>query len=209
MLILNRRKITVSVRALVRAGLVLLFPACSVAWAQDSMIIPDVHPLTTEFAVTYAAERANVAPESCACFWLRGGAVDAAVLFFHGLGVAVDFDGEHTADIASGVSVSTIALEAGPRYDIALHRHAELFTQALFGEVRGFDGLYPRGARISASSNAFAMQFGGGLNLFPGRRFGVRAIGASYARSTLPNDAGNHQNDLRLEAGVTYRFRRP
>jgi len=43
--------------------------------------------VSTDLAVTYATERAELAPGKCGCFWLQGGGVDAAVTFWKGLGL--------------------------------------------------------------------------------------------------------------------------
>jgi hypothetical protein len=50
------------------------------------------------------------------------------------------------------------------------------------------------------------MQFGGGLDLRFAKHIGIRAVEADYVRSTLPNNAGNVQNDLRLAAGISFHF---
>lgn len=50
------------------------------------------------------------------------------------------------------------------------------------------------------------MQLGGGLNLNLGKGFGIRGLEVDYVCSTLPNNASNTQDNLRLPFGITYRF---
>lgn len=46
------------------------------------------------------------------------------------------------------------------------------------------------------------------MNLLLSKSLGVRLFEADYVRSSLPNDASNTQNDLRLAAGVTWHIGR-
>jgi hypothetical protein len=48
------------------------------------------------------------------------------------------------------------------------------------------------------------MQLGGGVDVALSRGFGVRAIEVDYVRTSLPNNASNTQNDLKIAFGVTY-----
>jgi outer membrane protein OmpA-like peptidoglycan-associated protein len=74
----------------------------------------------------------------------------------------------------------------------------------LFGGVHGFDGLYPADGGSTTSASSFAIQAGGGLNLYLTKHWGVRLLEADYVRNELPNASDGVQNDLRLAFGVTY-----
>jgi hypothetical protein len=52
------------------------------------------------------------------------------------------------------------------------------------------------------------MQTGGGFNLLLSKSFGLRLLQVDYARTTLPNNASNTENDLRLAFGVIWRIGR-
>jgi hypothetical protein len=170
--------------------------------------------VSTDLAVTYATERAELAPGKCGCFWLQGGGVDAAVTFWKGLGVAASFNGGHASNIAPGVDVNKIDFTAGLRYTYpGWTRHAgaaghrlQFFGQGLFGGTHAFDGVYPGLHVYNASGGSFAMQAGAGLNLIFTKRFGVRLLEANYVRTALPNNASNTQNDLRIAFGATWRL---
>jgi len=184
---------------------------------QQAQIPVKQTPVTTDLALTYAPERAQLAPGNCGCFWLQGGGADAAVTFSKGFGIATSLTGEHASNYASGISVSKIAYLAGPRYTYSAwtghsgtapgtadRARLQLFGQGLFGGVHAFDSVFPTSSGAAPTANSFALQAGGGLDLLLTKHIGVRLVEADYVRTALPNNAANTQNDLRLAFGVTY-----
>ena len=171
---------------------------------------------STDLAVTYTAERAKVTTSDCGCFWLQGGSADAAVTFFHGLGVAANLTGDHASNIGPGVDLSKVSFMAGPRYIYNLHRWTDrhfgpkhttkIFGEWLFGGVHAFDSVFPTDSGgTKSSAGAFAMQVGGGLDVGLGKGFGLRAFELDYVRSYLSNNGTDTQNHLHLAFGVSYR----
>lgn len=65
---------------------------------------------------------------------------------------------------------------------------------------------FPSSTGPLGAASSFAMMFGGGVDLQVAKHLRVRAVEADYVRSTLPNNADNAQNDLRLAAGVSFHF---
>ena len=194
-------------------GRVLLVGACilagSVVWAQQSQKPATV---STDLAATFAVEHSQVVPGQSK-FWFKGGGADAAVTFWKGLGLAVAITGDHAANVSPGVDANKFSYLGGPRYTWTAwtgkssktdQRRLQIFGQGLFGEAHGFDGLYPATGGATFSANSFAMQAGGGLNLYLNRNWGIRLLEADYVRTTLPNAAANAQNDMRLTFGITY-----
>jgi hypothetical protein len=47
---------------------------------------------------------------------------------------------------------------------------------------------------------------GGSLDVRANRRFSVRLAEVDYLLTTVHNNTNNHQNDLRISAGVVVRF---
>ena len=84
------------------------------------------------------------------------------------------------------------------------------------GISNGFHSLFSEGsgpvgsvnAGTTSSSNALAVDVGGGLDVQLNRRFAVRAFRASYLRTQFPNTTTNVQNSFSLSAGVVVRFGR-
>jgi hypothetical protein len=202
----------------IRSG-VFLACACllagTAAWAQKNPASPPKSQVSTDLSVTYSLEHAKLSPGSCGCFWLQGAGVDATVSFWKGLGLAASFNGEHAGNAAPGVDVNKIDFTAGPRYTYTAWRgHAtatdqrrlQVFGRTLFGYMHGFNGVYPASGGVVSSAGSFAFEGGGGLNLFFTRKLGVRLIQVEYVRSSLPNNASNAQNDVRLSFGLVYHF---
>jgi outer membrane protein OmpA-like peptidoglycan-associated protein len=197
-------------------GKLLLVGACMLAGvaagAQQAQYSVNHPPVYTDVAVTFAAERADIVPGKC-CFWMEGAGVDAALTFWKGqLGIAGSLTGDHVSNYAPGLDVNKITFLGGPRYTYTIwpsHQgrpRVQIFGQGLFGGVHGFDGAFPSSAGLKTTAGSFALQTGGGVNLFFTRRFGLRLIEADYVRTALSNGSGNTQDDLRLAAGVTYEF---
>lgn len=171
-----------------------------------------------EVGVTYNAERAKIASVPCGCFWLQGGSVDGAITIYRGIGAAVKVTGEHRSNAAPGVDLNKFALMAGPRYTHGISRWtsrylgekhtADVFGEALFGYVHGFNSVFPSQTGVQTSANAFSMQIGGGLNVNLARGFGLRALELGYVHSALPNSTSNRQNDFVVGIGITYRVGR-
>jgi outer membrane immunogenic protein len=196
-------------------GSVLLMSICILTGIVASAQKSDdgrFHWTSTEFGVTYKAERADVVPSSCGCFWMQGGGTDVAAIFFHGLGGAVAFNAGHASNVVDGENLGILTFVAGPRYvyNFAKSRprklQTQIFAEGLFGGVHAFDSSFPTSSGTKTSANSLDMQFGGGINLFSAGGFGVRVLEMDYVRSSLPNGAGDNQNDFRIGAGIVYRF---
>jgi hypothetical protein len=175
------------------------------AWAQQATL-PIKQPATSfEMALTYDSAQANNVPGKN--FWLQGGSVQVHGQFWHGLGVVADVAGLHTANIhGTGTELDMVTVTFGPRYTIPLyHKRLAAYTQTLVGESFGFNSVFPGRVVASDSANNWALQVGGGVNVFVSRHFAARAIEASWLRTNLPNATTNEQNNLRLGAGIVFR----
>jgi hypothetical protein len=176
-----------------------------------SQAVADPAP-NVELAVTYTAERASSAPGSS--FWLQGGSVKLGAELYHGLGIAFNVTGTYTKSIpGSSTGLGLLTTTIGPRYTHALARQSSglrgktsVFAEGLIGEAHAFKGLFPAPGGTLDSSWSFASQLGGGVDVGVSRHLAVRMAEASWVRMQLPNALGNVQNDLRLGAGLVYRF---
>ena len=190
-------------------GRVLLASAYMMAsvavWGQKS--IPET-PATSslEVAITYDASRANlIAGDS---FWMEGGAVQVHGQFWHGLGVVADVTGLHTANINnSGIGLDMVTATFGPRYTWSPeHARYSIFGQALAGVANGMNSLFPATPLPHSSAGSLAVQLGGGVDLPLKRHIAVRAFEADWIRTQMPNLTTGVQNNLKLGAGVVFRF---
>jgi hypothetical protein len=198
-------------------GSVLLAGTCILvatgAWAQQVASPRQQSAVSADVAVTFTAERGQLAGVGRNSFWLKGGGADAAVAFWKGLSLAASVNGGHAANAAPGVDVNQIAITGGPRYTFPVwtgnsgitdQRQLQLFAQSLFGGVHAFHGVFPGASGTTSSAGSFVVDAGGGLNLYLSRCLGVRLLEADYVRTSLPNNASSVQNDMRLSFGVTY-----
>jgi hypothetical protein len=109
----------------------------------------------------------------------------------------------------------------GPTVTTSLGRSA-VFAHALFGEARSSLGAgvgIPIIGGISTgltSANAFAMAFGGGIDVPLTRHLAIRAVQVDYVRTQfratdalttrLSSSLGNRQNSFRYSTGIVLRF---
>jgi hypothetical protein len=143
-------------------------------------------------------------------FWMQGGSFQAQGQFWRGLGVAADISGLHTASTSgpAGVGLDMVTATIGPRYTwTSAHRSYGLFGQALIGEAHGMNSVFPNPAGASDSANSLALYAGGGVNLKLKHQFALRAFEADWLRTQMPNATTKVQNNLRLGAGLIFRFK--
>jgi hypothetical protein len=142
-------------------------------------------------------------------FWMQGGSVQVHGRFWHGLGVVADVAGLHRVSAnSSSVGLDLITWTFGPRYSWAPARGScTFFGQGLVGEVNGLNSVFPHASGATATASSLAVNVGGGINLSLNHRLSVRVLEADWLRTQLPNSTTNVQNNLRLGAGLIYRFK--
>lgn len=162
-------------------------------------------------AVTYTAQHSNLV--STPTFWQQGGSVELSAQAYRGFGIVANITGTTTGSAAnSGVGLDMVTATFGPRYTwykpagLARKRSLAIFGQGLIGEAHGFNSYFPSTSGSQTSSNSFALQVGGGVDVGLSRHFAVRAIQADWLRTEFPNSTTNVQNSFRLGAGIVLRF---
>jgi hypothetical protein len=183
--------------------------------AQQRTVKPS--PATIDVAITYVAERAKIASTPCGCFWLEGAGMNATVTFYRGLGVAANLTGGHASGVLPGVDLDKVSFMMGPRYtyqrsnwfghDVGQNGGFRIFGEGLIGGVHAFNTVVPSSAGVAGAGSSFVFQVGGGVDRTLHKTIGIRIVEADYVRSTLPNAASNTQHDLRLAAGISFRFK--
>jgi len=176
------------------------------AWGQSSQASePGIHSF--DVALTFNASLNNNVPGDT--FWMQGASAQVCGQFWRGLGVVADVGGLHTANgNGSGVGLDLVTVAFGPRYTWRPpHQRSTVFGQILAGETLGANSVFPSAAGISSGSNSLALIVGGGINIPVSRRLAVRALEADWLRTQLPNATTGVQNNLRLGAGVIFRFK--
>jgi hypothetical protein len=148
--------------------------------------------------------------------------------FSRHLGVTADVSGASLSPFSFsvlGLSASTYQhlnnYLFGPTATADFGRSA-VFAHALFGEARSSLGAgvgIPIIGGISTgltSAHAFAMAFGGGIDIGLTRHLAVRAVQVDYLRTQfsatdalttgLSSSLGNRQNSFRYSTGIVFRF---
>jgi hypothetical protein len=157
-------------------------------------------------SVTYNLERGKAAMNGGG-FWLQGAGADVALPVYSRFSIAGSLSGAHASNIQPGMDLNKLSYVAGPRFTYEIS-HFSIFGQGLFGGSHGFESIFPFPGAVKPSANSFAMQLGGGLDIFGENGLGVRAFELDYVRTGLPNNGTDTQNDLRLAFGLSYRFPR-
>lgn len=162
-----------------------------------------------ELAIGYSYMHSNAPPGGCGCFNLNGGNATFAWPLKSGMFALVgDVTAAHAGAISSSNSLTLSTFTAGARYLPRLgHSSLQPFGQALVGLAHA-SGTLVQGSNPGAGNAgaAFAADFGGGADLSLDRRFSLRLIQADYLLTTFDNGLNNHQNNLRISAGVVIHF---
>jgi peptidoglycan-associated lipoprotein len=164
-------------------------------------------PGQLDLAITCNPTVANVITNNG--FTMQGGSVQVHGQFWRGLGVVADVSGLHTGNMhSSGVGLDLVTAVFGPRYtwQPAKHRYA-VYGQFLVGEANGLHSIFPAAPGVADSADSMAWLAGGGMNIAVSRHLALRAFEADWLRTQLPNSTTNVQNNLRLGAGVIFKFK--
>jgi outer membrane immunogenic protein len=189
------------IRRTVRYGLVLGLSLLSVvtALAQGAPV--------AELGADYNYVRANAPPDGCGCFSMHGANAWFAYNFTHSFGVVAEVSSQRASDIGgSGQDLTLTSYLFGPRYSWHKSGHFAPFAQVLLGGAHASGSFASDSSGFAGSSNAFAVIAGGGLDIGITRHFAVRALEADYYRTQFTNGLNDRQNNLRLSAGVIFRF---
>jgi peptidoglycan-associated lipoprotein len=170
----------------------------------------DPKPYRMELEAGYTYLHSNAPAGGCGCFSLSGGNATFAWPVMTGRFALVgDFSIAHaSAASTSGNNLTLSTYTAGGRYLPKLSQSSlQPFGQALIG-VAHASGPLVQGANPGAANAgaAFAANLGGGVDLKANRRFSIRLIEADYLLTTFDNGSNNHQNNLRISAGVVVRL---
>jgi outer membrane immunogenic protein len=159
-------------------------------------------------SLSYTAMISNAPPGTCGCFVMNGSSGELLMHVWKHIALAADVTGTHTDLVPqSQQGLSLVTYMAGPRYSFHPVQRLTLYGQFLVGGARGFDSYFPRNnGRSSDVANSFAYSPGGGLEIGVKDWFSVRAIEGEYLSTQLPNDLNGRQHNLRVKAGVVFRF---
>ena len=161
-----------------------------------------------ELAFGYSYVHSNLPPGGC--FSLNGGSATFTWPLGSGrFAIAGDINVVHAgAASTTSESLTLGTYTAGARYLPRLgHSALQPFGQALIGLAHSSGTLVQGPSPAAANAGrAFAANIGGGLDLHAGSEFSIRLIEADYLPTTFDNGSNNHQNNIRIGAGVVFRL---
>jgi outer membrane immunogenic protein len=182
--------------------LALLLPVAAMA----ATPAPAQSTPTAEVAVTYNWVRTNAPPKDCGCFSMNGGSGSFAYNFTHKWSAVGEVGATNNGNVDStGLGLTLAEFLAGGRYTLRNHSRLQPFGQVLLGAAHTSGSLSPDQIGLGAATS-FAMTAGGGVDVNLSRRVALRAIQADYFLTMLPNGSSDRQNNLRLSAGLAFRF---
>ena len=154
----------------------------------------------------YTYVHTNAPPGECGCFSMNGGNGWLGFHLGHGVAVVGEIAVQHASNIAgTSADLTLTSFTAGPRYTSYSFGRLQPFAQILLGGAHTSGGLSP-GSSGYGSSNGFAMIAGGGLEIKLTESIALRAIEADYYYTRFNNGTNDHQNNLRIGAGLLIRF---
>jgi outer membrane immunogenic protein len=161
-----------------------------------------------EVALNYAWVHTNAPPGGCGCFPMNGGGADAAyAIRKSSLSVVADLSVVTQSNVDStGNSLTLTSFTGGLRYRVG--RGAwQPFGEVLAGGAHASGNFAPYS--IASPTNAglaFAANVGGGLDRRLNSHWSLRLVQADYYVTTFGNRSNNHQNNVRLGAGIVVHF---
>ena len=162
-----------------------------------------------DVGVEYNYVRTNAPAGGCGCFSLHGGSGWVSFNFHRAIGIVGEIASQHASNIYStGADMSLTSFLVGPRYTWTSADRFAPFVQVLLGGAHAGGTLAPGSSGLSGSANAFAMTAGGGLDINLTKNIAVRALEADYYFTHFDNGVNDHQNNLRIAAGVIIRLGR-
>lgn len=155
--------------------------------------------------------------------WLNGGNASLAFNLNRYLGLVADvgdytnsqmrFQGGYTSTVnVNNANAAVLSYLFGPRLSWRRFNRITPFAQVLVGGVHADQITLENcttGCILLPSQSSLALTAGGGLDVNLSRHFALRLVQAEYMMSRFTNDdtgAAATQNDMRLSAGVVFRF---
>jgi outer membrane immunogenic protein len=156
-----------------------------------------------EAGANYNYARTNAGPGDCGCIGLQGGSGWVSFNLNHSFGLVGEVGTQHDTDISPfAANLTVISYMGGVRYQKHIGVRISPFVQVVAGGAHANGSMAPGNSGIPGSSNAFAMAAGGGVDLRLNRHFALRLVQADYFYTGFNNGVNDHQNNLRLGAGI-------
>jgi hypothetical protein len=199
-------------------------PMASMSSAAAFSAGPNAGTPKIELFLGYSYLRAVPAPDAGnRLVWLNGGSASIAYNLNRYLGLVADFGGYTNSEVLfTGAYNSTIEVNNqdggvltylfGPRFSYRRHERFTPFAQVLFGGAHASEITLANctfSCTLLPEQNTFALAAGGGLDVKVRRHIAIRVIQAEYLMTRFQDYTTGTtamQNDMRLSAGIVFRF---
>ncbi len=172
--------------------------ACAARGQAPALVTPQF-----EAGASFSYMRGN-ADDSGGGFNLAGGGGSFAYNYKDRVSVVADVGAYRFSNLGGGLSSTMYTYLIGPRLPLRRNRRITPFAEILAGGGR----LNASSSGINAGENSFAMAVGGGVDLAWKHRLAIRVIEGDYllTRFAHPDGSSAQQNNVRISAGVVFRF---
>ncbi|MGD0912276.1 MAG: outer membrane beta-barrel protein [Terracidiphilus sp.] len=155
--------------------------------------------------------------------WMNGGTASISFNFNRHLGLVADFGaytnsqvrftGAYTSTVnVNNANVAAFSYLIGPRLSFRKNERVTPFVQVLFGGVHANQVTLTNctsGCTLLPAQSAFGFTAGGGLDVRVHHHIAIRVIQAEYLMTRFTSYTTGEtaaQNDMRLSAGLVFRF---
>jgi outer membrane immunogenic protein len=162
-----------------------------------------------ELSANYNFVNTNAPPGDCGCFSMNGGAGWFGYNLGHRLALVGEVGSQYASNINStNADLTLTSFLLGPRRTWHCGHRIAPFGQVLLGGAHASGALTPGSTGLPGSENAFAMTAGGGVDAKLTRHLALRVLQADYYLTRFENGDNDHQNNLRISAGIVFRLGR-
>jgi opacity protein-like surface antigen len=126
------------------------------------------------------------------------------------VGLKADFGAYHNSSF--GTNTTTFTYLFGPQFTYRGNEHVTPFFHVLLGgahQSSSFSNVSTSSSSTSANSasaNAFAFAGGGGLDVHVSPHIAIRVAQVDYLLTKFKDDEDNRQNNVRVSAGIVFRW---
>jgi outer membrane immunogenic protein len=160
-----------------------------------------------EFGADYNWMHSNAPSGGCGCFSGNGADGWAGWRLTPTLSVVGEGAGQRASNINStSAGLTMYSFLGGARYTIHSRRRLMPFGKVLAGGAHASGELTPLSSGAAGSATVFAMTAGGGADFAISPGLSVRLVDAEYFYTRFNNGTNDHQNNVRLAAGIVIRL---
>jgi peptidoglycan-associated lipoprotein len=159
-----------------------------------------------EVSLGYSYLHTNAPPGGCGCFSMNGATLQVVYPIPRSVSIVQNVS-LVTQKNAAGTNTSLTlgSIMAGARYR-RIYGKWEPFAEAMVGGTQATGGFSRIGIASNGGSFVFTGLVGGGLDRRINPRWAVRLFDVDYFPTTFNNNADDHQNNLKVTAGVVFHF---